>query len=407
MILLGTTVHAFGRKQWVINAPDKSKFLVNENAQRLFLILQKWQEPSDALNEYNEVFDKKLSLEQFLNLIVEAFGRYNVLDYEGIEEKLGLENRYLRAKLTLISSKWASWVSKPLQFFYKSSIFWWAFGSCIMVILMALFTIKTDNIFQLVNFPTYFILIYGAMFFHELGHIAASEKYKIEHFGIDFRFYFLMPIFSSHVSNTRLLDTNHRIIIETAGVFNELLYASILSIIYLINGDFTLLAAALSIFTLVIWKFNPFVRLDGYWILAILTNTTNLLKKGNSVFLQIISASSIKKPIWTILKAKPDVFCLFMYGLFNLLFWAVLGGYTLYFLWDIVVSFPFLVWLLVQKIFDFSIDFSDVNRQLVLVSIFYVLILRIVYNYFAEFLNNFKPNIGKPIRLLKHEKHIL
>lgn len=178
MILHRTIIHPFGNSQWVIHTPDDRNFFVDEKTYRLLLILQQYKEPSDALIEYNKEFYDNLSLEQFLKLIKDKYDCYNILDYGNIEERLELENNFLNYRLKLIPSKWASVLSKPLQVFYDSNIFWWAFGSCIVLVLMAFFTVKTNNIFQSIHYLQFILLVYVSTLFHELGHIGASDKYN-------------------------------------------------------------------------------------------------------------------------------------------------------------------------------------------------------------------------------------
>lgn len=401
MIINGTSIHAFDKNQWVIHTPHGRNFLVNEATRRLFMILQKWNHPSEALNEFNEEFNLKFTQEQFLDLVKDKFGGYQILDNDSVEEKPGLKNRYLKLKAQLISDKWAGIFSKPFQVFYAPSIFWWALGVCVVIVISPYFTLKSNDVLKSINYPLFLVLIYATMFIHELGHIGACAKYGIKHGGIGFGFYFIMPVMYADISNIWLADKKRRIIANMAGIFNEILYAAILAIIYLINKDLTVLAAAMFISTFVLWEFNPFVRFDGYWILSDLTSTPNLLQKGNMALKKALSSQNLKKPIASLKKTSPSVFFLFMYGLFNTLFWVAFMCYTLYSSWETVVHFPMIVWQLIQKTLSFSIQLSDINRQIIIVLTFYILLLRLLYNYFPILLNRAKSLIVKPLNFLK------
>jgi putative peptide zinc metalloprotease protein len=127
------------------------------------------------------------------------------------------------------------------------------------------------------------VLFYANMPIHEFGHIAACRNSGLKHGGVGFGFYFIMPVMYADITNIWLANKERRIIANMGGIFSELLYASVLVIIYLLTQNPIFYIAGLSIALFVVFELNPFVRFDGYWILSDLTNTPNLLQKSKTV----------------------------------------------------------------------------------------------------------------------------
>jgi putative peptide zinc metalloprotease protein len=111
------------------------------------------------------------------------------------------------------------------------------------------------------------------MLVHEVGHIAACRKFGIDHGEIGFGFYLIFPVVYADVTKIWTLDKHKRTIANLGGIYLELVYASILTAIYLYTAEMVFLVASVFVFIKALTELNPFIRYDGYWVLSDLTNT--------------------------------------------------------------------------------------------------------------------------------------
>ncbi len=131
------------------------------------------------------------------------------------------------------------------------------------------------------------LIAYGAgLFFvkilHELGHAYTATRYgcRVPTMGVSFLV--MMPVLYTDTSSAwRLTSRKQRLAIDCAGVAAELMVASIATMAWVILPDGTarsvafILATTSWIMSLAI-NLNPFMRFDGYYVLADFLNVPNL-----------------------------------------------------------------------------------------------------------------------------------
>ena len=331
---------------------------------------------------FNQLFGLALNQQEFDAIVVQTLGGYNVLREDLTPVKPSLKNNYLKLKVELLPAGVVGLLSKPLQWVYAPSVFWIAFLLCSSVVPMVYFVSDTNQVIAQTNYVLYFGLVYATMLIHELGHIGACAKYGLKHGGVGFGFYFIMPVMYADITEMWLVNRSHRVIANLAGIFNEILYASVLAIIYLTTGNETCLAVALTVFTMTIWEFNPFVRFDGYWVLSDLTNTPNLLRKANESFKTSLSESALRafwrQPVKELRNLSVRKISLLTYGFINTMLWVSIMTYTLIVYRETVFKFPFIVWQLIGKAIRGGLVWQDLSHQYVTVLLFYVLFLRFI-----------------------------
>ncbi|WP_020599378.1 hypothetical protein [Spirosoma panaciterrae] len=382
LITKGTSVHLFDNNRWVIHSAEGRNFLINHATYQLYQILGESSDQLEANVRFNQQFGLSLNQQEFYALVTQTLGGYNVLREDMTPIKPSLKNKYLKMKVELLPACVVGILSKPLQWVYAPGVFWIAFLLCSSVVPMVYFVSDTNQVIAQTDFILYLILLYATMLIHELGHIGACAKYGLKHGGVGFGFYFIMPVMYADITEVWLVDRSHRVIANLAGIFNEILYAGALAIVYLITSNDTCLAVALTVFTMVIWEFNPFVRFDGYWVLSDLTNTPNLLQKANEVFKTSIQRRTLfsfwERPIEKRRSVSVQKIALFTYGFINKLLWSIIMIYTLVVYWETVVQFPFIVWQLIRKLVNNQLEWQDLSRQYITVLLFYALFLRFI-----------------------------
>jgi putative peptide zinc metalloprotease protein len=367
----------FDQHRWVVSVAGDRHFLINVATLSLIRILSSARNLIDAHNQFNIIFKSSISFEAFEELMDEKLGGYEIIKSDLKPKKRINKNNYLKLKLPLFSSRVANTLSRPLQLFFDTHLFWFALSLSSIFMMVMFFAFRKMELVH-VNYPLLMTLIYPTMLIHELGHIGACAKYKIIHGGIGFGFYFLLPVMYADITNIWMCSKEQRIIANLGGIFAELLYAGLLSILFLITGIDILLIASFSISTFVLFELNPFVRFDGYWILSDLANTPNLIQKSKEVMWSLL-----KENFW--INWKNNTFndhrreiLLFMYGLVNIFFLFLLMGYTLLMYHNDIFQFPLSFYHILLKLGKWELSLSDLSGKIVSILLFYFLSIRFI-----------------------------
>ena len=372
LIKEGYTVHSWDNEKWVINSPEGRNFLINEVTFKLFHILENSQTFDEAHQAFESEFLITLSLEGFRQHLSKTIGGFGILTDDFEVARPSMKNKYLKLKVQIINAKIAGFLAKPLTIFYHPKSFWYILASFVAFIF-SVFLNTTQKIELTASQMSIVVgLFYLSMPIHELEHIAACKAYNLKHGGIGFGFYFVLPVMYADITNIWTANKEKRIIANMGGIFSEILYASILLILYLITHNPIFFVTGISLGTMVVWEFNPFVRFDGYWILSDLTNTPNLIKKSKAIL----------KTVYKRLRASTRLFLtknevwLFAYGLINTVFFIAFMVFTIYSFRTYIVLFPQLIYGVLSKWLSGNFDVSNVNRQFLFILTFYILFLR-------------------------------
>jgi uncharacterized membrane protein len=132
---------------------------------------------------------------------------------------------------------------------------------------------------------------YTALFLHELGHAAGCMRTGVRNGGIGICIYIMFPGLYTEVTESWKLPGRKRLIVDSAGIYISLCAATLSMIAYFITGSpvAAVMVLLCDITTLV--NLNPFVRMDGYWIVSDLLEMPHLMdvnKATASVLLSCI-----------------------------------------------------------------------------------------------------------------------
>lgn len=131
--------------------------------------------------------------------------------------------------------------------------------------------------------PASLIIILGvvllAAFFHEFGHASALRYGGGRARGMGFGLYAIFPAFFTDVTDSYRLGRWGRVRTGLGGPYFHLLFATALIGVTLVSGYEFLLIAVLLINFEIARQFVPFVRLDGYWVLADLSGVPDFLSQ--------------------------------------------------------------------------------------------------------------------------------
>jgi outer membrane lipoprotein-sorting protein len=129
--------------------------------------------------------------------------------------------------------------------------------------------------------------------FHELGHASALKYGGGRPRGIGFGLYLVYPAFYSDVTDAYRLGRAARVRTDLGGIYFHLIFAVALIVLVFFTHSSFLVAAALLFNIEALRQLIPFVRLDGYWLLADLTGIPDLFSQAVP-FLRSLSSHRVR-----------------------------------------------------------------------------------------------------------------
>lgn len=116
----------------------------------------------------------------------------------------------------------------------------------------------------------------GGLLFHELGHASAAYLYGCRKVELGVGWYICFLVFYAELSESWNLSRKQRVIIDSGGMYFQVLYTMILIIIQGYTQSAVLFYAIIMLNVSFIWNLNPFFRMDGYWIASDMLGIANL-----------------------------------------------------------------------------------------------------------------------------------
>lgn len=118
----------------------------------------------------------------------------------------------------------------------------------------------------------------GTMF-HEFGHASAAAHYNCRRMTIGWGLYLIYTVLWTNVSEAWKLPRGQRAVIDIAGIYFEALFLCLMLLLFLYTGQSIFLFAFIFIDLSIAVNFNPFLRMDGYWLMSDLFGIVNLRKQ--------------------------------------------------------------------------------------------------------------------------------
>ena len=127
-----------------------------------------------------------------------------------------------------------------------------------------------------VSWPLIYGVILVSILFHELGHLAACRRWNCSHGPLGFGLYFFNPVFYVDVTAAWRLNRYQRAIVDVGGIYIQLLFVPLSLVLFWLTNDPTYLMIIAIIDLVLLSNLEPFMKLDGYWLLSDLTGIPNL-----------------------------------------------------------------------------------------------------------------------------------
>lgn len=357
------------------------RLVVNQDVIDLIDIIDKPILLEDLVDKHNTIYpQKKINYQTVFSLLYTKLLQYGIIcsdEYTPVAKDI---ESYLSLSFVLINKKRLQKILKlttpflSIRFFYYILFSTLAFVS-LTVLLNYKSVLNTLRVDEGLGISSWLIFIATAgvlMFFHEFGHATATKKLGAESGNISFGFYLLQPVMFADVSDIWKINKAERIKVNLAGLYNELLIASIMAILFLITlKSYFLIVCSIVLFSCVT-NLNPFLRYDGYWVLSDITGIYNLRetssKKLNTFAKSILGKSEF---IWS----KKNLF-LVTYASISLLIITAFISYVLIKDPISILNFPIDIYIYIKGIIlgQLSFKFEDLFQFILPVLFYYILI---------------------------------
>ncbi len=191
---------------------------------------------------------------------------------------------YMTAQLTLVRERYVSILAGPLTFLFNK----WLMGILLPISLLAqigfaaIYGKQTAASIHTITWPSLLAVAvtgYLSMFLHELGHAAGLLRAGQRPGRVGGGLYLIYPVFFTDVSRSWLVPANKRLVVNIGGLYvTGVLAVMAITTFVRWHGAVVGLVAYLLVLT-TFMNFNPFVRMDGYWILSDLLDVHNLMEQ--------------------------------------------------------------------------------------------------------------------------------
>lgn len=130
---------------------------------------------------------------------------------------------------------------------------------------------------------------------HEFGHASAAAHFGCRRMTIGWGIYMVYTVLWTNVSEAWKLPRRQRAIVDIGGVHFESMFLLLMLGLHLATGNPIFLFAFIFIDLSIANTFNPFLRMDGYWLMSDLFGIVNLRQQQN-LLLQVIAHRLVGAP---------------------------------------------------------------------------------------------------------------
>lgn len=124
---------------------------------------------------------------------------------------------------------------------------------------------------------------------HEFGHASAAAHYGCRRMTIGWGLYIIYTVLWTNVSEAWRLPRRQRLVVDVGGVYFESLFQLLMLVLYLNTGNLVFLFAFVMIDVNIVMTLNPFLRMDGYWLMSDLFGIVNLRRQQTAWLEEIAS----------------------------------------------------------------------------------------------------------------------
>jgi len=322
-----------------------------------------------------------------------------VIETEKIEIKK--KKNYINFSFTIIPAKKVIFISKYLTFLFLKRV-------VIVSLLFSLFILSWGGIHFLstkltlneitsikpILVVTLVVLIF---FLHELGHSSALYYFGEVPHKIGIGLYLFAPVLFADVTDSWKLNNKKRIVVDLGGLYFQFIASCFYLFIYLISAHNDFLIAALFSFLIGILNLNPFIKMDGYWLLSDYLNIPNLKQRAKQKTFSFIRCIFLNQ-----LQCKSRDIAFVLYYVLNLLITIAFISYMLIWNFELFNQIPENIKTIILAILEG--EYHNVGIVLIESVILPFVVLFLVLNVLIKLLDKVL-NIYYKIRLQRKKAH--
>ncbi len=358
------------------NQKHRHYLKINEDTYNLLSLITGNRNLLEIQKSFNDTYGKQIGIEQLENLLFKKLSKYGVL--KGNEENIKPYEKptYLKLSFIIFNEQLVSKVVKYFGFLFKPKVALFLIISCVLATsILGFLNFDAYKSFNLQESLVYFFIIMAvSVTFHEVGHASSAHFFGAKHGGIGGGFYLFTPVYYADVTDIWRLSKWQRIVVNLSGMYFELIFCTLVSLIGYFTNNFVLTVLAIIVCGNTLFNLNPFFRSDGYWVLSDLTNKPNLLHHSFDRVNDIYRIIKGKKVKWS----KIDML-FFIYGLTSYGFIVLFLYYVLFQNPNSILNFPTNAIEFLKSIFDKSQEVTLAKYgELIIPLIFYYLLFNIL-----------------------------
>ncbi len=298
-----------GKPQWMINDPGRNKFFIIGWAEHQ--IMEHWHlgNPKDIIEAINNKTTLNIEMSD-----IESF--YNFLKKNYLLTQSGYDIYKTAKEQHLFSAKdnWVTWLVHHYLFFRiplwhpdhflirTKNIGSFIFNRNLFYIMLLLgfiavyqvstrwdiFTHSFANIFTLNGMIYYFIAFTICKFFHEMGHAYMCRRFDIPVQSLGVAFLVFWPVLYTDTTLSWVLKSKQRMKIALAGIWVETYVVIIAALIWCNIDNLTIKTVCFMTISInwlgsLLINASPFMRFDGYYVLADYLHMPNLQPRAFSL----------------------------------------------------------------------------------------------------------------------------
>lgn len=130
---------------------------------------------------------------------------------------------------------------------------------------------------------------------HEFGHASAAAHYGCRRMSIGWGLYLVYTVLWTNVSEAWRLPRRQRAVIDIGGVYFESLFQLLMVYLFVRTANPIFLFAVVMIDINIVMTLNPFIRMDGYWMMSDLFGIVNL-RQQQTAWLDEMIARLMNRP---------------------------------------------------------------------------------------------------------------
>ncbi|HWI52303.1 MAG TPA: hypothetical protein VNT01_09220 [Symbiobacteriaceae bacterium] len=147
-----------------------------------------------------------------------------------------------------------------------------------------------------VDWGLFLLMGLGLGLAHELGHGSATVRFGRRPGNMGVAFYLIYPVFYSDVSSVWVLPRSQRAVVDAAGAYFQTAFSTACLLAYYWWPSPTLLWTAILSDYSMLMIMNPFLKMDGYWMLSDLTGLPNLRSQSNKALGSLFAPHRWRRP---------------------------------------------------------------------------------------------------------------